>query len=100
MQQKWESIDDIISNSKEEIEVDISYNSKLIARLGSERAKREHSYISAFSLIMAGFLVIFLYTSDFQNRLVEMHAKTKYQLVSFQNYYDSYSIIKHILTGE
>lgn len=97
MQQERDDLDALIEFSMEDYREDPEYNSKLLARLQADREQREQSYIAAFSLIMAGFLAIFIYTSGLQYRLLEFQTKARTYIVAFQSSNNGSRVLKYII---
>jgi hypothetical protein len=85
MQQEWDDLDRLIENSNEEIRVSDSYNYKLMSKMKRKKQVRNQSYTFAFSLIMAGFLIMFMYTSDIQYKLVDIQCRIKSNVTFLQS---------------
>jgi hypothetical protein len=99
MQQKWDNLDQMIIDSEEKFELSDDYNFQVLNKVNNFN-KRKQSYISASSLIMAGILVIFLYTSGMESKLIELKANTKYQILFIQSSYKNIPLINKFLKGE
>lgn len=94
MQQEWDDLDRIIEESFEDVKISDSYNYKLMARMKKKKQVRNQSYTFAFSLILAGFLIMFMYTSDVQYKLIDMQLKIKTDITMLQSNFNIFNILK------
>lgn len=84
MQQKWDDLDKIIANSFEMVDVDENYNKRLLKKIDSKKHESSQRYTFAFSLIFAGFLLMFIYTSNFQYKIYDIQCKIKTNIMSIR----------------
>lgn len=94
MQQEWDDLDRVIEESFEDIKISDSYNYKLMAKMKKKKQVRNQSYTFAFSLILAGFLIMFMYTSDMQYRLIDVECRIKSNITMFQSNFNIFNNIK------
>jgi hypothetical protein len=94
MEQKRDYLDELLLNAFEEIQTDgrffEGYNDRLLSKLHEEKLKDEKRSsgkirTAAISLITAGFLMGFMYTSEVQYGITSLQCKIKYD----------YSIMMH-----
>lgn len=85
MQQEWDDLDKAIEDSFEDVKISDNYNYKLMARMKKKKQVKNQSYTFAFSLILAGFLIMFMYTSDIQYRLIDIQCRIKSDITMFQS---------------
>lgn len=83
MQQEWDDLDGIIKNSFEDIDAGKNYNSILMSKICYKKRIKEKNYSAAFSLIIAGFMFAFIYTSNIGYRYFNMQyeIKTEFALI-------------------
>lgn len=93
MQQGYNDLDVLIQNSFEEVSISEDYNNKLLFKLNRKESKNNQINILAFSLIMAGMLLIFMYTSDVGFKLVNAQCRIKVELSSLANHFDIFKFI-------
>lgn len=89
MQQKWDDLDSIIMNSFEDIDAGSNYNSILMSKIYKKKRAREKSYSAAFSLIIAGFMFAFIYTSNIGYRYFNIQYEIKTEFALVQNDFKS-----------
>ena len=97
MHTEKDDLDKLIINSFEEKELSDSYNANLLNKLSTDKSKRNQEFIGAFSLIMAGFMAIFIYTSGVQYRFIELEVKVKSRILSIQYKEVKNPIIKYFI---
>ena len=85
MQQRWDSLDKSIKSSLEEIKADNMYNQRLLEKLNNKKSLSRNNLVSAFSLIMAGLILITVYTTDIKYRMIDLELQIKYELSGFEN---------------
>jgi hypothetical protein len=95
MYEKLDYLDKIILNSKEDIEPSKNYNETIMNKLymkndNSKSIENSNSRkIAAYSFIMAGFLMMFIFSTDLQYNLLEAQYKVKAQVMSMQYRYSN-----------
>lgn len=94
MQQGWDDIDRLITDSFEDVNISNDYNCRLMAKMHKGSRSRIQNYTAAFSLIMAGFLIMFMYTADLQYKIFDMQYRVKTHVLSIE--YNLNSITKLI----
>ena len=98
MDQKRDDLDRLIENSFVEIQVDSifgdKYNVSLLSKLHGEKKTRPRIRTAAVSLIAAGFLLGFIYTSEVQYSMTYLQCKIKTDFVIMKN---SINIEKYFL---
>jgi hypothetical protein len=99
MGQEWDPIDKIILESKQDFHEGSDYNDRLLNKLKNKSEITEQRFIGGFSLIMAGFLTIFMYTSGIQYKLINIQTRARSQIITFHQYYNNLEILK-LLIGE
>ena len=80
MQQKWDDLDELISGSSVEIETKNSYNYKLNLKMNAHNkynTQTRQRNIAAISLIMAGFMLMFIYTSNIKYKVTDLEFQMK-----------------------
>jgi hypothetical protein len=77
VQQSWDDIDKIIIDSKLEIEPGPNYNQALFAKIRTTRSYQNENRIPAFSLIIAGVMLLFIHTADLQSNMLEAEYQLK-----------------------
>lgn len=81
MEQERDYLDKLIEQSFEEIKIDNKlsddYNKRLFDRLHKEKSHSTKTRTAAISLIAAGILMVFMYTTEFQNSIVSLQYKIK-----------------------
>jgi hypothetical protein len=92
MQQEFDVLDKLIEDSREEVKLSSNYNHLLMAKMKKKQQSKNQSYTFAFSLILAGFLLMFIYTSDFQYKLFDMQCKIKSDISVFQDNFKLFNI--------
>lgn len=89
MEQERDDIDRIILQSFEEIQTEgrfgEQYNRRLLGKLHDENKNVSKIRTAAISLITAGFLIGFMYTSQVQYGIINLECKIKY----------NYSMVMH-----
>lgn len=96
MQQGWDDLDKAILNSAPDIEVDKSYNYKLKARIKRKNCIKSQSRTAAYSLIMAGFMLFIMYTSNVQYEILDIKYKVETEVLMFVNNFN----FENIFLGE
>lgn len=94
MQQEWDDLDRAIEESFEDVKISDSYNYKLMAKMKRKKQVRNQSYTAAFSLILAGFLIMFMYTSDMQYRLIDIECRIKSNITMLQSNFNIFNNLK------
>ena len=84
MQQEWDNLDGIIKNSFEDIYAGKNYNSILMSKIYKKKKIKEKNYSAAFSLIIAGFMFSFIYTSNIGYKYFNMQYEIKTELALIQ----------------
>lgn len=89
MHQERDDLDKIIAHSFEEISIDYrngeQYNKRLMAKLHNEKNSVGKFRTVAISLIAAGFLLGFMYTSNVQYGITNIECKIKTDLSVVKN---------------
>lgn len=93
MEQQRDYLDELLEDSVEDykitaINIDENYNRILLEKLHSEKTKNTRTRTAALSLIAAGILLCFMYTSQFQYNLTNFELKLKTDI----------SIVKHTVS--
>ena len=99
MQQKWDDLDKSIINSFFDIDTKENYNDKLLKKLREKNKKIAYNgrvRTVAASLICAGILLMFVYTTSLQYNLIDFQWRVKMQITSIEKSYDT-NLIKNIL---
>jgi hypothetical protein len=106
MDSKRDDLDKLIADSFEAIKIDsfidknnnngYSYNSKLLSRLHEEKTPGKWFRTAAVSLITAGILIGFMYTSDIQYQVTSIECKIKTDFAIMKDNID----IGKIILGE
>lgn len=94
MQQEWDDLDRVIGESFEDVKVSENYNYKLMSKMKRKKQVRNQSYTFAFSLILAGFLIMFMYTSDMQYKLIDIQCRIKSDITMLQSNFNIFNNIK------
>lgn len=94
MRQEWDDLDRLIEESFEDVKISESYNYRLMAKMKGKKQTRNQSFTFAFSLILAGFLIMFTYTSDVQYKLIDMQFKIKTNITMLQSNFNIFNILK------
>lgn len=94
MQQEWDDLDMIIKESFDDIKVSDSYNYILMKKMKNKKQVRNQNYTFAFSLILAGFLILFMFTSDMQYRLIDIECRIKSDITMIQNNFNIFDSVK------
>jgi hypothetical protein len=94
MQQRWDDLDKLIWDSAPEFEGSTSYNSSLMSKLRNKRPTKVSSFAAGYSLIMAGLMLMFMYTSNMEFTLLEMKYKVETEILMIKN---NYSVNKYFL---
>lgn len=94
MQQEWDDLDRVIEESFEDVKISDSYNYRLMAKMKRKKQVRNQSYTAAFSLILAGFLIMFMYTSDMQYRLIDIECRIKSNITTLQSNFNIFNNLK------
>lgn len=94
MQQEWDDLDRVIEESFEDVKISDSYNYRLMAKMKRKKQVRNQSYTTAFSLILAGFLIMFMYTSDMQYRLIDIECRIKSNITTLQSNFNIFNNLK------
>lgn len=94
MQQEWDDLDKVIEESFEDVKISNNYNYKLMARMKNKKQVRNQSCTFAFSLILAGFLIMFMYTSDVQYKLINMQLRIKSDMTMLQSNFNIFNNFK------
>lgn len=97
MQQKWDDLDKSIAESFDKTAVDEGYTERLLRKVHRTRANGNQSYVSAFSLIMAGFLALFLYTSNLQYKIVEIRTIARSHILFIEQNYSKNDILRYFI---
>lgn len=92
MQQRWDDLDKLIIDSAPEFEVSSNYNSKLLLKINKKPTKVS-SFAAGYSLIMAGLMLGFIYTSNMDSAILEMKYKVETQILMLKT---SYNLNKHL----
>lgn len=88
MQKERDDIDEFILESFSEIEPNENYNYKLIDKLHGQKVKKDGKSIPlAVSFILSGILVMLLYTTDLQFKIIDLKFKVVSQIMSVQYNY-------------
>lgn len=82
MQQKWDGLDNTIAKSFEMIEISEGYNKRLLKKIEDKKYESSQRYTFAFSLILAGFLLMFVYTSNLQYKICDIQSKIMTNIMS------------------
>lgn len=114
MQEKWDEIDNLIFNSKEDIEPSHDYNERLINKIHGIKCKNQSKSNSssnresvlfsfkankpaALSLIMAGLIMLIVVTTGLQYKVIETQCAIRSKIILIQAKYDyNFNIIKNI----
>lgn len=108
MQQERDDLDGIIMAAVKNIKVSDDYNEKLIMKLEKRKPNKEKNKnyyfnrnpAAAFSLIVSGLLLIFIGTTNFENRFQTFNSKVKTQLLVIQYDYNyKFENIKNNIGG-
>ncbi|MBP2643399.1 MAG: hypothetical protein H6Q67_1286 [Firmicutes bacterium] len=83
MRQNRNDIDQIIFDSRKEIEPGPNYNQTLLSKLSDTRSHHSESHIAALSMIFAGFMLLFIHTADLQAHLIEAEYQLKTSINTF-----------------
>lgn len=84
MQQEWDDIDELIIDSFEDFKITPEYNKRLRDKVLT-KGNKVGKPIIGYSLITAGILLMFLYTSDIQSRLMDAQIKFRSEFVTVEN---------------
>lgn len=96
MEQERDYLDNLIKDSFEDIETEgrfgEQYNKRLLLKLHEEKKTAYNLRTAAISLITAGFLIGFMYTSQVQYRVanLEFIIKTNFSMVKHSINIDKY----------
>lgn len=82
MQQKWDDLDRTIAESFEFVEVDDNYNRRLLKKVNKKKHDTAQRYAFAFSLILAGFFLMFIYTSNLQYKFYDIQSKIRTNILA------------------
>jgi hypothetical protein len=96
LQQGWDDLDRTILNSAPDIEVDRNYNYKLRAKINKRNYVKNQSRSAAYSLIMAGFMLFIMYTSNVQYEILDIKYKVETEVLMFINNFN----FENIFLGE
>jgi hypothetical protein len=80
MQQKRDDIDELIIDSSVEIEAKGNYNYKLLSKMNTQKKYNinvRQKNVAAISLIMAGFMLMFIYTTDIKYKVTNLEFQVK-----------------------
>jgi hypothetical protein len=88
LQQRWDDLDKLIIDSAPEYEGSSSYNSSLISKLKKKKHAKASNFAAGYSLIMAGFMLMFIYTSNMEFTLLEMKYKVQTEIIIMKNNYN------------
>lgn len=94
MQQEWDDLDIVIEESFENVKISDDYNYKLMTKMKKKKQVRNQSYTFAFSLILAGFLIMFMYTSDIQYKLIDIQCRIKSDVTMLQSNINIFNYFK------
>jgi hypothetical protein len=97
MSQEWDDLDRIIGESEEEVVLSSDYEKRLMEMAIRANTERDQSYIGAFSLILAGLMALFIYTSDIQYKMANIQARARVELIQLQNDYYNKGILKYFI---
>lgn len=101
MQEKWDDIDRAIFDSNESIEPSHDFNERLMKKIHSNKCENKpkvifnSNRIAAASLIMAGMLMLMVFTTGIQYRIVEVQCEIKSRVMLIQNQYNKFDLLKY-----
>ncbi|EYE87811.1 hypothetical protein Q428_11430 [Fervidicella metallireducens AeB] len=84
MQQEWDDIDELIKNSFEDFKITSDYNERLRDK-AKIKVNKVGKPIIGYSLITAGILLMFLYTSDIQLKIIDAQIKFRSEFATVEN---------------
>lgn len=93
MQQRWDDLDKLIIDSAPEFEASSNYNSKLLSKINNKKPAKVSSFAAGYSLIMAGLMLAFIYTSNMDSAILEMKYKVETQILMLKT---SYNLNKYL----
>lgn len=91
MQQKWDDLDELIKDSSVEIETKGNYNYKLLSKMNTQKkydVRARQRSVAAISLIMAGFMLMFIYTTDIKYRVTNLECQMKASISTLKYNFD------------
>lgn len=99
MSQKWDPVDKMIMDSRRDIHESSDYNESLLKKIQGGGYSKENSLVAGFSLILAGVLALFIYTSDIQYKLVNIQIKARSEIMTLYHHYSSFEL-NRLFIGE
>lgn len=96
MQKERDYIDKAIMEAFKPIEPKDNYNQKLLEKLSKRSMERSKIDMAAFSLILAGFMAIMIYSTSLQFTLTEFKYKVVSEILTVQYNYNL-DIAKYLL---
>lgn len=94
MEQRRDDLDGILFDSAFNLEVNSLYNNRLMEKIKSSNNGNKKIHILAFSLILAGFFMIFAYRYDVKYKVIDIKYKIRGEITSIQN---NSTFIKYII---
>jgi hypothetical protein len=88
LQQRWDDLDKLIMDSTPEFETSSNYNTKLLSKIKGKKPSKISSFAAGYSLIMAGLMVAFIYTSNMNSVLIEMKYKVETEILMIKTNYN------------
>jgi capsular polysaccharide biosynthesis protein len=99
MQEKWDDLDRLILNSFEECQLSSNYNEKLMRKF--QKTKRNSIDIAAMSLIVAGFVMMIVISTNLQYKIIKTQYRLKTEIMVVQyKYNENIDILKHLIGAE